>query len=69
MKTQKKQKGFIGFLLLIAVAAGALYFMKDEHGVTYFQKLTKKKEDVMKEVEGYKTLMKEHDKELEKNMK
>lgn len=67
---KKTQQGFIGLTVLLLVGAiAAAYYLKDENGVSYLTKITHKKEEVMKEVEGYKTLMKKHDADLEKNMK
>ena len=62
-------RGFIGLMFLILIGAVAtLYFLKDEHGVRYIYMFKKQKEQVMKEVEQYKEMMKKHDREIEKNL-
>lgn len=67
---QHSQRGFIGLTVLLLIGAfAAAYYLKDENGVSYLNGVMHKKEEVMKEVDGYKKLMKKHDAELEKNMK
>lgn len=64
------QHGFVGLIVLLLIGAvTAAYYLKDENGVSYFSRMTHKKEEVMKEVDRYKGLMEKHDAELEKNMK
>ncbi len=63
-------RGFIGLVFLILVGAGfALYFVKDESGKSYIDVLFKKKEQVIKEVDGYKKMMNQRDAEIEKNLR
>lgn len=69
MRTQLKKGGFIGLLVLIVIGAvAALYFLKNEQGVRYIHTFTKRKDQVMKEVDVYKQMMKERDKEIERNL-
>lgn len=70
MHMRNPQQGFVGLILLLLVGAfAAAYFVKDESGISYLERMTHKKEEVMKEVDGYKDLMKERDVQIQKNMK
>jgi len=67
---RNSQCGCVGFIVLLLIAAAAAaYYVKDENGVSYLTKMTHKKEEVMKEVDGYKDLMKSRDDEIQKNLK
>lgn len=69
MNTQLKNGGFIGLLVLIVIGAvAALYFLKNEQGVRYIHTFTKRKDQVMKEVDAYKGIMEARDKQIEKNL-
>ncbi len=66
---KKTSEGFVLFLIVVVIGAGAaLYFLKDEKGMRYVDKLINQKQEVIKEVDGYKEKMKARDNEIKENL-
>ncbi len=66
---KKTSGGFVLFLIVVIIGAiAALYFLKDEKGMRYMDKLLNQKQEVIKEVEGYKEKMKARDNEMKENL-
>lgn len=66
---KKTSGGFALFLIVVLVGAiAALYLLKDEKGMRYVDKLLNQKQEVIKEVDGYKEKMKARDNEIKENL-
>lgn len=74
-KTHKK--GFIGMLVLIAIAVGAMYFVKDEKGVSYGKKgydlihyyMVDRGAEAMEKAESAKDIIQSHQNEIDNMLK
>lgn len=67
---KNKQGGFLAFFLIIIIAAvGAMYFIKDDNGVSYLQKAVDKvtgaKDEVYDKAYGTRDLQNEHNAEID----
>ncbi|MFM2383557.1 MAG: hypothetical protein RIQ72_129 [Candidatus Parcubacteria bacterium] len=66
---KKTSEGFVLFLIVVLIGViAALYFLKDEKGMRYVDKLLNQKQEVIKEVDGYKEKMKSRDNEIKENL-
>ncbi len=66
---KKTSEGFVLFLIVVLIGViAALYFLKDEKGMPYVNKLLNQKQEVIKEVDGYQKKMKARDNEIKDNL-